>query len=176
MRNAGSLSRETREILETMGVTLLQLQMAENLIRLCLTFVLQKNTPLTLESLQEQTETERNKTIGYFLSELRKRAALHEGFDDALKTFLRNRNTFVHDLSRVPGWGTRTQEQIVVARTFLHGLIRQTDQVCKVFAGLVMAWQKEAGISVPVPDHAWFAEVRETYQPLVDRIFTEKDS
>jgi hypothetical protein len=95
------LLRDQKEVLEAMGVALFMLQSAEKVIRLCTTFVLQKSSPLTLDLLQQQEESERAKTLGYFLSELRKRVSVHESFDSLLTDFLNNRNDFIHDLSRV---------------------------------------------------------------------------
>src|SRR5215813_6378468 len=107
-----------------MGVAVMLLQTAEKLIRVCMTIVLQKQSPLTLEMLQQREEGERNKTLGYFLAELRKRADLHDGFDVLLKDFLKNRNDFIHDLSRVPGWGLGSPEQTAKAKQFVYQLIQ----------------------------------------------------
>lgn len=68
------ISEDNQEVLIAMGVAVLLLQTAEHLIRVCMTFVIQKGSPLTLETLQSQEEDERNRTLGYFLAELRKRA------------------------------------------------------------------------------------------------------
>lgn len=108
---AMDIQREQRDVLEAMGVALLLVQNAERVIRLCMTVVLPKQAPITLDSLQQQEDSERSKTIGYFLCELRKRASIDEDFDLLLVSFLKNRNDFVHDLSRVPAWGLRTTEQ-----------------------------------------------------------------
>ena len=118
------IPREQQDVLLAMGVAVLILQATEKVIRLCMTLVLQKQAPLTLEALQEQEEIERNKTLGYFLAELRKRADLHDGFDVLLKDFLKNRNDFVHDLSRVPDWGLGSPEQTAKAKRFIHRLIQ----------------------------------------------------
>jgi len=159
-----------------MGVALLVVQSAERVIRLCMTVVLPKEAPLTLDSLQQQEESERRKTIGYFLLELRKRASIEEGFDQLLTDFLKNRNDFIHDLARVPTWGLRTPEQTVMALQFVHRFIRQADEVLKVFAGLVLAWQEQNGMSKPpLPDHDWFSEVYATYKPLSTRVVRRKD-
>jgi hypothetical protein len=171
------IPREHQDVLLAMGVAVLVLQTTEKVIRLCMTLVLQRQAPLTLEALQEQEESERNKTLGYFLSELRKRADVHEGFDVLLKDFLRNRNDFIHDLSRVPDWGLGSPEQIAKAKQFVHRLIQQSETVLKVFFGLVTAWQDQVGMPKPsLPNHAWFAEIEAIYKPLADQVFLAKDT
>ena len=169
-----SIPREQREVLETMGVALLLLQNAERVIRLCMTVVLQKQ-PLTLDVLQQQEEAERNKTIGYFLSELRKRATIDETFDALLKEFLKNRNDFVHDLSRVPSWSLRTPEEAAQSREFVHCLIQQTEEVLKILVGLIAAWQEQVGSPEPLlPSHEWFSEIDEFYKPVANHVFRGK--
>ena len=66
-------------------------------------------------------KNERKKTIGYFLTELRKRADLHDQFDQKLRDFLDHRNTFIHNLHDVPGWNLETQGGKDVARQFISG-------------------------------------------------------
>ncbi|MDR4468482.1 MAG: hypothetical protein MRJ68_09315 [Nitrospira sp.] len=171
------LSRHQKEVLEAMGVALLMLQSAEKVIKLCTTLVLQKSSPLTLDLLQQQEESERTKTLGYFLSELRKRATVHESFDSLLTDFLKNRNDFIHDLSRVQNWDLDVGESSIEAKRFVFSLIKQTETVLKVFLGLVLAWQEQAGMSEPpCPDHQWFTEIESKYKPLVNDLFNEKDT
>lgn len=166
-----------KEVLEAIGVALLLLQTAEKVIKLCTTFVFQRSSPLTLDLLQQQEEAERTKTMGYFLSELRKRVSVHESFDTVLRDFLKNRNDFIHDLSRVPHWDFHTAETATEAKRFVLSLIQQTETVLKVFAALVLAWQEQAGMSDRLhPDHEWFIEVEKTYKPLVDHLFHAKDT
>ncbi len=171
------IPREHQDVLLAMGVAVLMLQTTEKVIRLCMTLVLQKQAPLTLEALQEQEEVERNKTLGYFLAELRKRADLHDGFDALLKDFLKNRNDFVHDLSRVPDWGLGSPAQTTKAKRFIYRLIQQSETVLKVFLSLASAWQEQVGMPEPsVPNDAWFTEIEAVYKPLVDQMFFEKDT
>lgn len=166
-----------KEVLEAMGITLLLLQTTEKTIRLCMTFVFQKNSPLTFDLLQEQKDAERTKTIGYFLTELRKRVSVDESFDALLKEFLKNRNDFIHDLSRVPNWDFDSSDKPTEALRFIHKLIQQTESVLKAFTGLVMAWQEQSGITDTAPPaHEWFDEVAQTYKPLADHLFYAKDT
>ncbi len=167
------IPREQKEVLEAMGVALLLLQNAEKVMCLCMTIVLQKkHLPLTLDLLQQQEKAERTKTLGYFLSELRKRASLHESFDLLLRRFLEDRNTFVHDLSRVPGWDLQTGGDTSHAKEFIFSLIDQTETVLKVFVGLIVAWQEQVGISrTALPNHEWFDEIFSVYKPLADHVF-----
>ncbi len=158
-----------------MGVAVLLVQTTERVIRLCMTLVLPKDAPLTFEKLQQQKESERNKTLGYFLSELRKRVDLDEHFDLLLKEFLKNRNDFIHDLDRVPGWGFSKPQNVVASKKFVYQLIHQADNVTKVFSGLIRAWQEQTKMDIPGPEHEYFDEIDKTFKPIVDRIFFAKD-
>ena len=110
-----------------------------------MTFVLPKSEQLTIDLLKEQEEVERTKTLGYFLSQLRKRTNVHESFDALLKDFLKNRNDFIHDLSRVPGWDFTADG--IETRKFVHKLIWQTEKVMKIFSALIMAWQEQLAMA-----------------------------
>lgn len=169
-----SISEHQKEALQAMGVALLLLQTAEKVMRFAMTFVLPKNGPLTIDLLKEQEETERTKTLGYFFSELRKRANVHESFDDLLKEFLKNRNDFIHDLSRVPSWDFN--ENGSEARRFVHTLIWQTEKVVKVFSSLIMVWQEQTGMSEASPPYnEWFSDVEKSYKPFIDELFYSKN-
>lgn len=165
-----SISDHQKEILQAMGIALVSLQAAEKIIRLTMTFVLPKSEELTIDLLKEQEEAERTKTFGYFLSQLRKRANIHESFDGFLKDFLANRNDFIHDLSRVPSWDFAADG--TEARKFVHKLIWQTEKVMKIFSALIMAWQEQIGmVEAPPPAHEWFSDAERTYKPLIDELF-----
>jgi len=170
-----SIPDHQNENLQAMGVALLQIQAAEKVIRLTMTFILPKSEQLTIDLLKEQEEAERTKTLGYFLSQLHKRTNVHESFDALLKDFLKNRNDFIHDLSRVPGWDFTADG--TEAREFVHKLIWQTEKVMKIFSALIMAWQEQIGmVDAPPPDHEWFTDVEKTYKPLIDELFYAKDA
>jgi len=170
------IPQEHQDVLVAMGTALLLLQTAERVIRLCMTLVLPKHQVLTLEQLHQQEESERNKTLGYFLAELRKRAVVDATFDSLLKDFLKNRNDFIHDLSRVPEWGFTSPSEVVASKAFVYRLINQSEKVTKVFSGLIRAWQEQAGFDSPVPEHEFFDDIDRSYKPFVDHIFLAKDT
>jgi hypothetical protein len=141
-----------------------------------MTYVLQKDSPLTIEKLERQTKEERRKTLGYFLAQLRGRAALDSDFDSLLEKFLEERNHLVHDVSAIPGWALHTTEGRKIARSFLDGFIHKTLEVQKVFLGVARAWQEEANIDVPFPcEHELFAEI-DANKARVDDLLFEEDS
>jgi hypothetical protein len=133
--NIVSYSKEQMEVLVATAETLILLQTAEKIIRFCMTFVFQKQTPFTYELLQQQEQAERKKTIGYFLSELRKRATVDESFDLLLEGFLLNRNNFIHDLSRFQAWDFHKKKDNLESRKLIHDIKSQTELVMKVFTG-----------------------------------------
>lgn len=158
-----------------MGLALVLLQAVEKILRLAMTFVLQKGDSLTSDMLRAQEAAERAKTLGYFLSELRKRASLDDSLDALLTEFLKNRNDFIHDLSRVPGWNL--QGDTAAALTFVRELISQAERVMKVFTALILVWQERTGLTAPeTPHHDWFRSATNTYGPIVDDLFMSKDA
>ncbi len=171
------MNAEQKDVLMRIGAALVFVQSAEQVIRLCMIFVLQKDSPLTIEKLEKQTREERKKTLGYFLGELRKRADLDESFDALLEEFLEERNILVHNVDDVPGWNLQTTEGRKIASAFVDGFIRKTVEILKVFAGLIRSWQEQTNFDVSVPTaEEFFAEIDTDYKSLVDDIFFEKGS
>ena len=163
------------EILAGIGGTLIIVQMAEKILQFCMTYVLQREGGLSLESLRAQTAEEAKKTLGYFLSELRKRADLEPQFDEKLKDFLAMRNQFVHNLSAVDGLGFHTLEGISIAEAFIGKLSGLAQYVHNVFLGLARAWQEQIGLEDIFADNEFFAEIDARYKPLVDGLFSRKE-
>jgi hypothetical protein len=163
------------ELLSRIGITLLQVQATEHLIKLCMTYVLQRE-PLSLEQLEAGEEKERYKNLGYFLQELRKRAAIAPEFDEVLRKFLKQRNMFAHNLNEVPGWDVNTDEGRKLGLESLRDFYATTSHVLKVFSGLVRLWEKQSDYPVPpAGDHPFFIEVDEVYTLLARMIFAPKE-
>jgi hypothetical protein len=164
------------ELLLMVGQIVLISQTTEKVIRLCLTFVIQEDAPLTLEKLEFLELKEKKKTIGYFLSELRKRASLDEDFDQLLIEFLEKRNTLIHNVEDVPGWSLENSSGRIEARKFLGKLAFLTVEVLKIFTGLVRAWQNQVGIDTSDLEiqSEFFSEIDRQYTPLIDSLLSEK--
>jgi hypothetical protein len=125
-----------------MGVCLLHVQMAERVLGGAVELVLRDPT-LTLSKLMEQTERDRKRTLGEFLKELRSRARLEPKFKDKLWRFLQMRNTFVHNLSEVPGLNAHTEQGRKVAREFLVELLFLAISLTFVFLTLFSVSARE---------------------------------
>lgn len=168
------VDRNTSEVLMNIAVALLLMQTAEKAIRLCMTLVLQKDSPLTLEKLEAQTHSERKKTLGYFLIELRKRVDLDEDFSTKLEQLLEDRNVLAHSLEDIPGWSLETDEGRAVALVFLTRCINEAWDVTKTFAALTMAWQKQIGMVQPnelLKSEEIFAEIEERSKKVNEIFF-----
>ena len=169
------MTPQQKDTLAAMAVALLLIQTTERVIKLCMTFVLQRSSPLTWEVLQRQKKEERRKTLGYFLGELRKRADLDPGFDNLLEEFLEKRNILVHDFGGLDDYSLNSEAGLVAANTFVARMIQVTESVLLVFVGLTRAWQEQAGMQAGEGgDHPLFAEVDKAYKPLVNDIFFRK--
>lgn len=169
------MTPQQKDTLAAIAVALLLAQTAERVIKLCMTFVLQKSSPLTLELLEHQETAERRKTLGYFLGELRKRADLEPGFESLLEDFLERRNVLVHEFGGRDEYSLNTVEGLAGANAFLRDMIRITEEALKVFMGLVSAWQEQAGMGIGTPKgEPFFDEIEAVYKPMVNEVFYRK--
>jgi hypothetical protein len=165
------------KVLAEIGRIILVSQTAERLIDFCMTFVIQKDSPLTIEKLEAQRSAERRKTLGYFLAQLRQRADVAEGFDQLLTRFLEMRNTLVHRVTEIEGWNLSNESGREAAVRFLGELGWLSVQVMKIFMGFIRAWEVQTGTRSPVPPggEELFAEIDSKYANLIDQLLAEKE-
>lgn len=171
-----SLPDEQQELLVRTGLALCQLQTAEKIINSVLTFVIQKDSPLTLEKLTTLQEKERTATLGYFIKQLKKRVDIEPTFEAFLDDFLKTRNEFIHEFFSKEGWDFQTPEGRLQMRPFLDDLLVMTDKILKVFMGIFRAWQKQVGLNVDTDGQLEnFAEhIDQIYVPLAYDLFSAK--
>lgn len=120
---------------------------------------MQKDSPLTIEKLKRQIKEERRKTLGYFPTHLRDRAALDSDSRPAGSVSGRTQPASAQCVSnfRVDSVHPEGRE---IARSFLDGFIHKTVEAQKMFLGLARAWQEQTNIDVPWSwEHELFAEI-----------------
>jgi len=162
------------EVPARMGLCLLHIQAAEHVIKLTLQHVI-RNDSITLEMLEAVEEAERKKTLGYFLAKLRKRADLVPEFDEMLQKFLGRRNTFAHNLSEIPGWSLETEEGRQVAIKWLDETYQLTEQISKVFWGLVRVWELHHDNPHPIAGEGdFFKDIDPVYTTVAKMVFRPK--
>ena len=166
-----------RDLFQRMGVELLHLQSVENAIRLCLQVVLPEVPISTLEALHALEQREAKKTLGYFLCTLRERVQVEAEFDNLLAEFLKNRNTFVHNLWSLEGWEPRSEDGCARCIQFVQALGDQATHVLNVFTGLLRAWEIQTGHLTELPGaEEQFRKIEQDYVPLVNSLFTARDA
>ena len=114
----------------------------------------------------------KKRTLGQFLTELRKRVDIDEHFDMILEEFLDKRNTLIHRVMDVPGWSLDTEEGCLVAYQFVNRLMTVDEAVRDTFTALMVVWQKSEDIKTAV-DHL-FGDI-DTYRKIVNHTFFEKE-
>jgi hypothetical protein len=160
-----------REIFFRMGFALWFMQTTEYLIKVCLTYALPESEAVTLEMLERGSQ--RKRTLGQFLIELRRRVGIDSDFDIILAEFLDKRNTLIHRLDDIPGWSLHSEEGLKTARLFVDRVIRLNVSVLKVFMALLTVWQKEVDVKTPF-DHM-FSSNAEICRQIVNSTFFEKE-
>ena len=92
-----------------------------------MTFALPEGGALTLQKLESQQD--RKRTLGQFLTALKKLVELDEGFDAMLDEFLEKRNLLIHRIDEIPGWSLNTGPRLIASRRFLDRLLYLNDVV-----------------------------------------------
>lgn len=164
---------DPENIYSIIGLTLVYLQSLERNIRFCTTFVLQGDAELNWHRLQNIEKDEGKKALGYFVGKVRERAMLHPSFDELITSVLRDRNDFVHNMDKIPGWSLNTPEGTDVALAYALSLIRRAHRVNEILAALLLQWQVQANIHVETTadQDAYFQEIDRRYGHLVGPLF-----
>lgn len=154
-----SPSRTVRTAVSTQGV--------ERLINHCLGFVIRFLEAATIDEIYALNESEKKNTLGKLLSKLRERVSVEASFDSLLKSFLKNRNTFVHEMSFLPGWTLETEAGRRVAIEFLERYSQELSQVHRIFVAFVREDRSGRQAHIPKGSESFFAIIDKLYVPLV---------
>jgi hypothetical protein len=111
------LNSSQRKAFEDIGATLYMIQMAEQAIKLAITFILHETTNMSLDDFASA-----KRTLGQLLHEVRKTSDLHTQFDDILDGFLKKRNVFVHEIFSSADYGLESEEKIQQLQAFVNDI------------------------------------------------------
>lgn len=169
-------SPNSEDIYSLIGFTLTYIQSVERSISFVTTYVLQDGDPLILEKLNSIEEKERKKALGYFIGKIKERAQLAPPLEKLLADFLQNRNDFIHNHDKIPGWNLDTEAGVDIAKRFTVNLWRQAHKINEIFAALASLWQEQAGIYPPASPKVdyYIREIDEKYGALIEVLFTAK--
>jgi hypothetical protein len=92
------------QIFTEAGRALYAVQIADKTIINLLRLVYPDEKIDSVESHRKSEEKLSKATLGPLIDTLKKRVNIEPEFDDILNDYLKNRNTFVHDWSRIPDW------------------------------------------------------------------------
>jgi glyceraldehyde-3-phosphate dehydrogenase/erythrose-4-phosphate dehydrogenase len=89
------------EFFGRIGKTLLEIQLAEAQLQICLSYFLPPDDAKTVEEIEAQAEADRRKTLGDLVTLMRKRIVVSEDFNKKLTQFVQDRNALAHRFLRV---------------------------------------------------------------------------
>jgi hypothetical protein len=121
------------------GKTLLEVQLDEHQLQICISYFLPPDAIKTVEEIEALAEADRTKTLGQLLGSMRKRITVSAIFDRQLKQFVEDRNALAHRLLKVEGVSLHTEDGLKKGIEFLKGLGAQADHVRKTIQGLMRA-------------------------------------
>jgi hypothetical protein len=140
-------------------MTLLQVQSTERVLKQVTVFFVPQGGRTWEEMLAEEAAS-RRATVGRFLRALRDRIEVRPEFDDVLEQFLADRNTFAHDLWRIPNFSLNTEEGVQVGIDFTISLEERAAHVRNVLIGFcdlvadALEWNDTpARLEIDNPEH-----------------------
>lgn len=162
-------SQQVAKVLLKIGFVFLHLQSTEKAVKLVMQIAMPREQDLFALLTERLVAKERQRPLGPFLEELRKRATLHPQVDELLSRYLLKRNRFVHNLSEVENWSLRTEAGCAVAHDFLNGLLADSKDVRSIFIGLLRSWKVQSGLETTEEEDRAFAEMEKYEGQILSR-------
>jgi hypothetical protein len=100
----------------------------------------------------------KQKTLGSLIRTLKERADIHPKFEDVLAQFLEGRNTFVHKLSRQPGFDMHSEAERDEIWKFLEIYQKLLQEIWLLVIAAILKRAETAGM----PETKWHEELRRT--------------
>lgn len=169
---------QQRDLCAFIGLTLVELQGVEKLLRSCVGVVFQDAEGNPLDDLRDPRK--RKKTLGYFLTVLRQKATIDPTFDEVLGNFLKRRNEFVHDLLGNKLFRLTSVDGRRHIRMFLDRLRSEMDIVGKVMMGALMVWvdpekfQDLSKVRIQFTEGSWLGDAEQIFAPHVKKLVQPK--
>lgn len=146
------LTEDQKRVFSVAGQTLLMIQLAESSIQNCCVYVFKDQKELNLEDVYSAEEKTRKKTLGQLIKELQKRIKIHPQFESMLKTFVEDRNYFIHKMFNDPNSPITTKSDCDKIVEILSDLQDYAWNIGNVFLGCFITWTKESGVYQFLPE------------------------
>jgi hypothetical protein len=119
------------------GKTLLEIQLAEQALQICVSYFVPAEEAKTIEEIEALAADARTKTLGELIKLMRKRIVVSQDFDATLTKFVDDRNAMAHRFLRVSGVNLATDEGLKSGIQFLKKLSSEAGEIYKTILGLV---------------------------------------
>ena len=140
------LPPEEIETITRVGVAFLLLHRLEKQICHCLVIVFPRRPLKTVDDLEQLTAAEQSKTLGQLVHALRQRTTVQPMLGSILKSFLEDRNRFIHHLSdQIGDISTATGRKAIC--DFIDGFSNNIGVLMRIFAAFLLAYLQQLKLS-----------------------------
>lgn len=116
-------------VLIEIGKALLLCQVVEQRLNILVHYVFRDSSLSAIEILRD---TRRKHTLGPLIEKLSKRVIVHPDFDALLSDFLEHRNTFIHNLIRLPEFELESESGRESSLKLVTGLLTEGNAIIAV--------------------------------------------
>lgn len=156
--------RITTKSLAKIGYVLMHLQYTERIIKRVMQVAMPREADLFISLPERLGSKDMDRPLGAFIAGLRKRAYLNQEFDGLLKSFLLQRNVFIHDIAQPEGWTLKTKEGIRVVDTQLNQILENSEKVRSHFKALLYSSKIQADLEPSEEEAEAFTAISSTYE------------
>jgi hypothetical protein len=151
------------KILAKVGYTLLVVQSTERAVKRVMRIAMPNIDELFTEISDRLSAKEMDRPLGAFLTELRKKASLHDDVDALLRRFLLKRNEFIHAIATPDGWTLKTLEGLRIVNRQLDELLRDAKDVRTIFLSYLWAWKVQGEMETTEEEDEAFRAIKGKY-------------
>lgn len=163
------------QLMADIGTAVVQAQLAEDIIRHTLLYVLPGRPMRTLKAFLKAEAALTKITLGTMTKTLRERTELHPRFDAVMTRFVEDRNTLIHHVKNVPGFNGHHRYGYAQARAWVTSFSGLCHLVIRVFSALMISYTKGRSADV-APPQSIRDFVGEDLVGLIDEFFMPKSS
>ncbi len=176
--SAESEFQQQKDLCALLGLTLVELQGVEKLVKSCVELVFKDVNGDALTDLRNPKS--RKKTLGQFLTLIREKSTIDPTFDQVLANFLERRNVFIHDLLGNKLFSLSSEGGRYHIRLFVERLRSEMDIVGKFMLGALMVWadpekfHDKTRVRVQFAEGSCFGEAEQIFAPHVAKLIVPK--
>jgi hypothetical protein len=157
------------------GKAILLIQLTDHAFKNVLSLVFPGSEHNDKDVFEKNNKIIEKATLGRLINVLKSRVILNDNFEDILETYLKERNSLIHNWDEIENWENESD-----ALYFTINLQKQAVYFLYVFTGFIRAWMEQVDVDFSSINNKYheliglFDEVDTHWKPLINKFIEEE--